>query len=98
LATNGAPAPEVRDIMTADRFLSFTPETSDFMCRMLNEAVNKFSMKDPMLTSLFKLGLLPVHQSAYWRFHSTETTLLMVVTDITRAVNVYPFTRLTDRW
>src|SRR6218665_595916 len=30
-------------------------------------------------------GLLPVHQSAYRRFNSTETALLKVVTDITEA-------------
>src|SRR6218665_1870436 len=32
-------------------------------------------------------GLLPVHQSAYRRFHSTETALLKVVTDITEAID-----------
>src|SRR6218665_1935294 len=45
-ATDGAPAPEVRDILSADRFLSFAPVTSDIVCRMVNEAVNKFCMKD----------------------------------------------------
>src|SRR6218665_3767552 len=34
---------------------------------------------------LSSAGLLPVHQSAYRRFHSTETALLKVVTDITEA-------------
>src|SRR6218665_455539 len=53
-ATDGAPAPEVRDISTADRFLSFAPITTDIVCRMVNEAVNKFSMKDPMPTWLLK--------------------------------------------
>jgi len=53
-ATDGAPAPEVRDISTADRFLSFAPVTTDIVCRMVNEAVNKFSMKDPMPTWLLK--------------------------------------------
>src|SRR6218665_118877 len=32
---------------------------------------------------LSSAGLLPSHQSAYRRFHSTETALLKVVTDIT---------------
>ena len=36
-ATDCAPAPEVRDILTADRFLSFAPVTSDIVCRMVNE-------------------------------------------------------------
>src|SRR6218665_3013934 len=36
---------------------------------------------------LSSAGLLPVHQSAYRRFHSTETSLLMVVTDITEAID-----------
>ena len=53
-ATNGAPAPEVRDILSADRFLSFAQVTSDIVCRLVNEAVNKFSMKDPMPTWLLK--------------------------------------------
>src|SRR6218665_2225218 len=50
-ATDGAPGPEVRDISTADRFLSFAPLTTDIVC---NEAVNKFSRKDPMPTWLLK--------------------------------------------
>src|SRR6218665_3023118 len=50
--TDGAPAPEMRDILTADRFLSFPPVTTDIVCRMVNEAVNKFSMKHPMPTFL----------------------------------------------
>src|SRR6218665_1201242 len=53
-ATDGAPEPEVRDILSADRLFSFAPVTSDIMCRMVNEAVNKFSMKDPMETWLLK--------------------------------------------
>ena len=53
-ATEGAPAPEVCDIPTGDRFLSFAPVTSDNVCRMVNEAVNKFSMKDPMPTWFLK--------------------------------------------
>jgi len=53
-ATDGAPAPEVRDILSADRLFSFAPVTSDIVCRMVNEAVNKFSMKDPMPTWLLK--------------------------------------------
>src|SRR6218665_1803610 len=52
--TDGVPAPEVRDILSADRFLFFAPVTSDIVCRMVNEAVNKFSMKDPMPTWLLK--------------------------------------------
>jgi len=40
--------------LTADRFLSFTPVTTDIVCRMVNEAVNKFSMKDPMPMWLLK--------------------------------------------
>src|SRR6218665_1724740 len=36
---------------------------------------------------LSSAGLLPVHQSAYRRFHSTETALLKVVTDITEAID-----------
>src|SRR6218665_2754962 len=162
-ATDGAPAPEVRDILSADRFLSFAPVTTDIVCRMVNEAVNKLSMKDPMptwllkscidllapyITSLFNsslssgafptcykdayvtprlkkstlppcelssyrpssnlsflskllervvsiqlteylssAGLLPVHQSAYRKCHSTETALLNVVTDLTEAID-----------
>src|SRR6218665_2065463 len=31
--------------------------------------------------------LLPMHQSAYHRFHSTETDLLKVMTDITEAID-----------
>src|SRR6218665_1257975 len=31
-ATDGAPSPEVHDILTADHFLSFTPVTSDIVC------------------------------------------------------------------
>src|SRR6218665_1381906 len=36
---------------------------------------------------LSSAGLLPVHQSAYRRFHLTETALLKVVTDITEAID-----------
>src|SRR6218665_1520716 len=36
---------------------------------------------------LSSAGLLPVHQSAYRRFYSTETALLKVVTDITEAID-----------
>src|SRR6218665_1860718 len=36
---------------------------------------------------LSSAGLLPVHQSAYRRFHSTETALLKVLTDITEAID-----------
>src|SRR6218665_1872051 len=53
-ATDGAPAPEMRDILSADRFLSFAPVTSDIVSQMVNVAVNKFSMKDPMPTWLLK--------------------------------------------
>src|SRR6218665_2258714 len=53
-AIDGAPAPEVRDILTTDRLFSFASVTSDILCQMVNEAVNKFSMKDPMPTWLFK--------------------------------------------
>src|SRR6218665_1056106 len=157
------PALEVRDILSADHFLSFAPVTSDIVCRMVSESVNKFSMNDPMptwllkscvdllapyITSLFNsslssgafptcykdayvtprlkkptlppcelssyppisnlsflsklldrivsvqlteyllsASLLPVHQSAYRMFHSTETALLKVVTDITEAID-----------
>lgn len=45
-ATNGAPTPEARDIyLMADRFLSLAPMTSEIVCRMVNDVVNKFSMK-----------------------------------------------------
>src|SRR6218665_864481 len=40
-ATDGAPASEVRDILSADRFLSFAPVTSDIVCQMVGVAVNK---------------------------------------------------------
>ena len=36
---------------------------------------------------LLSAGLLPVHQSAYRMFHSTETALLKVVTDIAEAID-----------
>src|SRR6218665_2065771 len=45
------------------------------------------------LSKLFKrvfivqLGLLLVHQSAYRRFHSTETALLKAVTDLTEGID-----------
>src|SRR6218665_1821465 len=32
-------------------------------------------------------GLLPVHQSAYRKFHSTETALLKAVTDLIEAIH-----------
>src|SRR6218665_1524675 len=160
-ATDGAPAPEVRDISTTDRFLSLAPVTTYIVCRIVKEAVNKFPMKKtiwlhkscidllaPYITSLFNsslssgafptcykdsyvtprlkkstlppcelssyrpisnlsflskllervvsvqlteylssAGLLPVHQLAYRRCHSTETALLKVVTDLTEAID-----------
>src|SRR6218665_3344473 len=52
--TLGRPPKVVRDIPTDDRFLSFAPVTSDIVCRMVNEAVNKFSMKDHMPTWFLK--------------------------------------------
>src|SRR6218665_16988 len=36
---------------------------------------------------LSSAGLLPFHQSAYWKCHSTETALLKVVTDLTEALD-----------
>src|SRR6218665_4150291 len=36
---------------------------------------------------LSSAGLLPVHQSAYRKCHSTETALLKVVTDLTEAID-----------
>jgi len=36
---------------------------------------------------LSSAGLLPVHQSAYRKFHSTETAFLKVVTDLTEAID-----------
>src|SRR6218665_8819 len=145
------------------RSLGIRTQKCDIVCQMVDVAVNKFSMKDPMptwllkfcidllapyITSLFNsslssgafptcykdayvtprlkkptlspcelssyrpnsnlsflskllervvsvqltgylssLGLLPVHQSAYRIFHSTEIALLKVVTVITEAID-----------
>src|SRR6218665_1602060 len=35
--------------------------------------------------------LLPVHQSAYWKFHSTETVLLKMVTDLKEAIDCFVY-------
>jgi len=43
-----------RDISSAHRFSSFTPVTSAVVCQMIKDAVDKYSMKDPMPTWLLK--------------------------------------------
>src|SRR6218665_2502705 len=43
---------------------------------------------------LLSAGLLPVHQSAYRKWHSTETALLKVVTDLTESIDAGDHTLL----
>src|SRR6218665_3955016 len=61
---------------------SYRPFTNlSFLSKLLERVANV------QLTGyLSSAGLLPVHQSAYRRFHSTETALLKVATDITEAI------------
>jgi hypothetical protein len=53
-ATNGAAPAEFVDIRSENRFQDFKPVTIDDVRSMVGEAVDKYSMLDPMPTWLFK--------------------------------------------
>ena len=52
-----APTPVFRDIVTADRFSGFEPVTTDAICLLVNDAADKYSMKNAMPTWLLKTSI-----------------------------------------
>src|SRR6218665_1074438 len=62
---------------------SYRPISNLSFLSKLLERVVSFQLTEYLSSA----GLLPVHQSAYRKCHSTETALLKVVTDLTEAID-----------
>src|SRR6218665_3315642 len=64
-------------------FSSYRPISNlPFLSKLLEQVVS-VQLTDYLLSA----GLLPVHQSAYCKVHSTETALLKVVTNLIEAID-----------